>query len=27
MDNEWNYIHQKLLRALGVVYIENQARI
>ncbi len=27
MDNEWNYIHQKLLRALGVVYMENQARI
>jgi len=27
MDNEWNYIHQKLLRALGVVYLENQARI
>lgn len=27
MDNEWNYVHQKLLHALGVVYIENQARI
>lgn len=27
MDNEWNYVHQKLLRALGVVYLENQARI
>lgn len=27
MDNEWNYIHQKLLHALGVVYLENQARI
>ncbi len=27
MDNEWNHIHQKLLRGLGVVAIENQARI
>jgi formate dehydrogenase major subunit len=27
MDNEWNYVHAKLMRALGVVYIENQARI
>jgi formate dehydrogenase major subunit len=27
MDNEWNYVQAKLLRALGVVYIENQARI
>lgn len=27
MDNEWNYIHCKLMRALGVVYLENQARI
>jgi formate dehydrogenase major subunit len=27
MDNEWNYIQAKLMRALGVVYIENQARI
>jgi formate dehydrogenase major subunit len=27
MDNEWNYIHQKLMHALGVVYLENQARI
>ena len=27
MDNEWNYIHQKLMHALGVVYVENQARI
>ena len=27
MDNEWNYIHAKLLRALGVVWVENQARI
>lgn len=27
MDNEWNYIHAKLMRSLGVVYVENQARI
>ncbi len=27
MDNEWNYTHQKLMHALGVVYLENQARI
>lgn len=27
MDNEWNYVHQKLMHALGVVYLENQARI
>jgi formate dehydrogenase major subunit len=27
MDNEWNYVHCKLMRALGVVYLENQARI
>ncbi len=27
MDNEWNYLHQKLMHALGVVYVENQARI
>lgn len=27
MDNEWNYVHQKLFHALGVVYLENQARI
>ena len=27
MDNEWNYAHQKLMLALGVVYLENQARI
>ena len=25
--NEWNYIHQKLMHGLGVVYLENQARI
>jgi formate dehydrogenase major subunit len=27
LDIEWNYVHAKLLRALGVVAIENQARI
>ncbi|MBI1878533.1 MAG: hypothetical protein HYR94_09950 [Chloroflexi bacterium] len=27
IDDEWNYIHQKLMRAAGVVSIENQARI
>jgi formate dehydrogenase major subunit len=27
MDNEWNYVQAKLLRGLGVVGIENQARI
>jgi formate dehydrogenase major subunit len=27
MDNEWNYVQAKLLRGLGVVNIENQARI
>lgn len=27
MDNEWNYAQQKLMHALGVVYLENQARI
>jgi formate dehydrogenase major subunit len=27
MDNEWNYIQAKLMRGLGVVPIENQARI
>ena len=27
IDNEWNYAHQKLMHALGVVYVENQARI
>src|SRR6266849_2796965 len=27
MDNEWNYVQAKLLRALGVVYIDNQARL
>ena len=27
MDNEWNYVQAKLMRGLGVVFIENQARI
>jgi formate dehydrogenase major subunit len=27
MDNEWNYVQTKLMRALGVVAVENQARI
>src|SRR5207244_7358008 len=27
LDNEWNHAHQKLMRGLGVVAIENQARI
>lgn len=27
IDDEWNYIHQKLMRAVGLVSIENQARI
>lgn len=27
MDNEWNYLQQKLMRGLGIVPIENQARI
>lgn len=27
MDNEWNHVHQKLMRGLGIVAIENQARI
>jgi formate dehydrogenase major subunit len=27
MDNEWNHVQQKLMRGLGVVPIENQARI
>ena len=26
-DNEWNYVQCKLMRAIGVVFIENQARI
>src|SRR5919202_2412444 len=27
VDNEWNHVQQKLMRGLGVVAIENQARI
>jgi formate dehydrogenase major subunit len=27
MDNEWNFIQCKVMRALGVVFLENQARI
>lgn len=27
LDNEWNYVHLKLMRALGVIWMENQARI
>ena len=27
LDNEWNHIQQKVMRALGIVAIENQARI
>ena len=27
IDNEWNHIQQKLMRGLGIVAIENQARI
>lgn len=27
IDNEWNYVQQKLMHALGVVSVENQARI
>jgi formate dehydrogenase major subunit len=27
MDNEWNYVQAKLMRAIGMVAIENQARI
>jgi formate dehydrogenase major subunit len=27
IDNEWNHLQQKLMRGLGVVAIENQARI
>jgi formate dehydrogenase major subunit len=27
MDNEWNYLQCKLMRGLGVVWLENQARI
>jgi formate dehydrogenase major subunit len=27
IDNEWNYLQQKLMHGLGVVSVENQARI
>jgi formate dehydrogenase major subunit len=27
LNNEWNHTHQKLMRGLGIVAIENQARI
>ncbi|HMK56424.1 MAG TPA: hypothetical protein VK448_07300 [Dissulfurispiraceae bacterium] len=27
IDNEWNYIQQKLMHGIGVVSVENQARI
>lgn len=27
LDDEWNHLHQKLMRGLGIVGIENQARI
>jgi formate dehydrogenase major subunit len=27
LDDEWNHLHQKLMRGLGIVAIENQARI
>src|SRR5438105_2288097 len=27
LDNEWNHIQQKLMRGIGIVAIENQARI
>ena len=27
MDNEWNYTHLKLFRSLGLIWLENQARI
>jgi formate dehydrogenase major subunit len=27
LENEWNHLQQKLMRGLGVVAIENQARI
>lgn len=27
ISNEWNYAQQKLMHGLGVVYVENQARI
>ena len=27
MENEWNYVHLKMWRALGLIWLENQARI
>ncbi len=27
IDNEWNYLQQKLMHGIGVVAVENQARI
>lgn len=27
IDDEWNYLHQKSMRVLGIVAVENQARI
>ena len=27
LECEWNHLHQKLMRGLGIVAIENQARI
>jgi formate dehydrogenase major subunit len=27
MDNEWNYAHLKFWRSLGLIWLENQARI
>jgi formate dehydrogenase major subunit len=27
LENEWNYTHLKLWRALGLIWLENQARI
>jgi formate dehydrogenase major subunit len=27
LDDEWNHAHQKLMRGLGIIAIENQARI
>lgn len=27
LENEWNYLHAKLMRTLGVVNVENHARI
>jgi formate dehydrogenase major subunit len=27
LDGEWNHVQQKLMRGLGIVAIENQARI